>query len=124
MKTFIAGNIEVMRKDYPDFNFKMSYEDIKNLDLGKYSEEGWRIPTSKEIRYIYKIVNCAAYNRSEWNSQKWSIGNFGDGNYWFLSMLPDSSESTEPLLLDFIGGAVEAWSKGQLRLVRNIGNIK
>jgi hypothetical protein len=119
MKTFIAGNIEVMRKDYPDFNFKMSYEEIDNLNLGKYSEEGWRIPTSKEIRYLYKMANCAAYNRSEWNLQKWSIGNFGDNSYWAKS---DSSISF--ILYDFLGGSVEAWSKGQLRLVRNIGNIK
>jgi hypothetical protein len=77
MKTFIAGNIEVMRKDYPDFPSRITYQEIKNLDLGKYSEEGWRITTSKEIRYLYKIVNCAAYNRSEWNSQNLeSLGKF------------------------------------------------
>jgi hypothetical protein len=117
MRTFRAGNLEVMRDDldYPDFPLKMSYDEIENLDLGKYSEEGWRIPTSKEIRYIYKLCNCAAYNRTEWNSQKWSIGKFGDDSYW-----AESNSSVPFILFDFLSGSVEAWAKGKLRLVRNI----
>ena len=115
MRTFIAGNLEVMREDldYPDFPLKMTYEEIENLDLGKYSEEGWRIPTSKEIRHIYNLCNCAAYNRSEWNSQKWTIGGFGDNSYW-------ASSNPHFIIFDFLGGSVEAWSKGRLRLVRSI----
>jgi hypothetical protein len=117
MRTFIAGNIEVMRKDldYPDFPLKMSYDEILNLDLGKYAEEGWRFPTSAEIRYIYKVCNCAAYDRAEWNSQKWTIGNFGDDSYW-----ASSNSEISFILFDFLGGSVEAWSKGRLRLVRSI----
>lgn len=117
MRTFRAGNLEVMREDldYPDFSLKMTYEEIENLDLGKYSEEGWRPPTYDEIRYIYKLCNCAAYNRAEWNSQKWSIGNFGDGSYWAKS---DSDDSF--VLFDFLGGSLESWNKGRLRLVRSI----
>ena len=118
MRTFRAGNLEVMRKDldYPDFSLKMSYEEIENLELGKYSEEGWRIPTYSEIKYLYNIVNCAAYNRSEWNSQKWCIGKFGDECYWATSLYGVDSF----ILFDFLGGSIEPFSKGRLRLVRNI----
>lgn len=117
MRIFRAGNIEVMREDldYPDFSLNMSYEEIENLDLGKYSEEGWRIPTYDEIRYLYKLVNCASYNRQEWNSQKYSIGGFGDNSYW-----ASSNSEISFILFDFLGGSVEAWSKGRLRLVRSI----
>ena len=117
MRTFRAGNIEVMREDldYPDFPLKMSYDEIENLDLGEYSEEGWRLPTYNEIRYIYKVCNCAAYNRAEWNSQKWTIGDFGDESYW-----ASSASSTPLILFDFLGGSIESWAKGKLRLVRNI----
>jgi hypothetical protein len=117
MRTFRAGNLEVMRKDldYPDFSLKMSYEEIENLELGKYSEEGWRIPTHSEIKYLYKVVNCASYNRIEWNSQKWCIGKFGDESYWAISAATDSF-----VLFDFLGGSIESWSKGRLRLVRDI----
>jgi hypothetical protein len=117
MRTFRAGNLEVMREDsdYPDFSLNMSYEEIENLDLGKYSEEGWRLPTYDEIRYLYKLVNCASYNRQEWNSQKYSIGRFGDNSYW-----ASSNSEISFILFDFLGGSVEAWSKGRLRLVRRI----
>jgi hypothetical protein len=118
MRTFRAGNLEVMREDlnYPDFPLKMSYEEIENLELGKYSEEGWRIPTYSEIKYLYNIVNCAAYNRLEWNSQKWCIGKFGDECYWATSLYDVDSF----ILFDFLGGSIEPFSKGRLRLVRNI----
>ena len=117
MRTFRAGNLEVMREDldYPDFPLKMSSDELENLDLGKYSEEGWRLPTYDEIRYIYNLCNCAAYNRAEWNSQKWSIGNFGDNYYWSTS---DSGLTN--ILFDFLGGSIEYRNKGKLRLVRNI----
>jgi hypothetical protein len=117
MRTFRAGNLEVMREDldYPDFPLKTSSDELKNLDLGKYSEEGWRPPTYDEIRYIYKLCNCAAYNRVEWNSQKWSIGNFGDSYYWSTS---DSGLTN--ILFDFLGGSIEYRNKGKVRLVRSI----
>ena len=116
MRTFRAGNLEVMREDlnYPDFPLKMSYEEIEISDLGKYPEEGWRIPTYNEIRYLYKIVNCASYNRVEWNSQKWCIGGFGDDSYWARS------EDDSFILFDFLGGYIESGIRGKLRLVRNI----
>ena len=120
MKTFIAGNLEVMREnlDYPDFPLIFSYDQVSNLDrsgLDKYSKDGWRIPTYSEIRYLYKLANCASYNRAEWNSQKWSMGEFGDDCYWARS-----SGSFSFVLFDFLGGSIESYSRGKLRLVRDI----
>lgn len=123
MKTFIAGNLEVMREDldYPDFPLVSTLSEIQDWDLGDYGKEGWRLPNREEIKYLYKLVNCASYNRQEWNSQKWSIGNFGDDYYWAKS---DSDVSF--VIFDFLGGSLENWNifqnwnKGKIRLVRNI----
>jgi hypothetical protein len=118
MKTFRAGNLEVMREDldYPDFPLKMDYDEVESLDLSEYPD-GWRIPTYEEIRNLYKFANCAAYNRSEWNSQKWSIGGFGDDYYWAIDQNSDPSSF---VLFDFLSGSKEPWGKGKLRLVKNI----
>lgn len=116
MKTFIAGNLEVMREDldYPDFPLVSTLSEIQDWDLGDYGKEGWRLPNREEIKYLYELSNCASYNRREWNSQKYSIGGFGDNGYW--------SDSKEGIIaFDFLGGFFTDYYKiGRLRLIRNI----
>ena len=116
MRTFKAGNLEVAREEieYPDFPLIMGDSEIESLDLGNYGEEGWRIPALEEIKYLYDLANCASYNRLEWNSQKWSIGNFGDNTYWAVRSNGDF------IMWDFISGSIDYGAKARLRLVRNI----
>jgi hypothetical protein len=116
MRTFRAGNLEVMREDldYPDFPLSMGDSEIESLDLGNYGDEGWRIPGLEEIKYLYKLSNCASYNRMEWNSQKWSIGNFKDNTYWAVK------DNGDFVMIDFLIGSIDFGSKARLRLVRDI----
>jgi hypothetical protein len=50
----------------------------------------------------------------EWNSQKWSIGNFKDNTYWAVK------DNGDFVMIDFLVGSIDFGSKARLRLVRDI----
>ena len=109
--------------DLVDFN---DNDFVSNLDESLINELKEKLEDRKsEIRTKVYAVSCTKeifslyrdfiINRAEWNSQKWTIGDFGDESYW-----ASSASSTPLILFDFLGGSIESWAKGKLRLVRNI----
>ena len=125
MKTFKAGNIEVMSHDYyrrksHKGTLHMSWVDYNypqfDLFLPKLKEEVWRVPTDKEGYYLLAL-------------HKMKIGDFSDkwppySSYFIEPIKRDWPLETKPRVLNFHKGKIESnlerHTLGLLRLVRTI----
>jgi hypothetical protein len=125
MKTFKAGNIEVMSHDYyrrkshkgtlhmdwTDYNYPQFY-----LFISKLKEEGWRVPTEKEAYYLLEL-------------HKIWIGGFSDkwspySSYFIEPIVRDLPLENKIRVLNFHTGKIESnlqkHTLGLLRLVRSL----
>ena len=125
MKTFKAGNIEVMTHDYyrrkrDKGTLHMHWQDYNyiqfDLFLPKLKEEGWRVPTDKEAYYLLAL-------------HKMKIGDFSDkwspySSYFIEPIKRDWPLETKPRVLNFHTGRMEINLEKHtlclLRLVRSI----
>lgn len=124
MKTFKAGNIEVMSHDYyrrksDKRQMHINWKDYQSMMydpfLKELKEEGWRVPTGKEAYYLLAL-------------HEMKICDFSDklppySSYFIEPIVRDFPLENKIRVLNFHKGNIHTYEKENVALLRLVRSI-